>query len=500
MYKSVLVCLLILISPLFSAEYFISVDGKDSAERDGKSWDTGYASLEYTLKRLGDGPNKIKFGPGTYIIKKTMHLPSDLVLTGSGSKGDKATILIAGGQWKFLTSIDENKAPANEYLLAQSKGKNLEISHMSIESPVNQKITGGIYCSRSAGVTLHDINVENFRWSGAYFEKSSKVKIYNSRFHNAATDKIKHWGGNIRSTRLNESEIYNNIITSDTGGGYGYKGSGHIGTRLHHNTIKMNKGFSIESAHEHEFGLEIDHNYITTCISVPKHKNGANPEAKGFKYSVWIHHNHLEDSYTVEGPRSYLKISHNYIKISKTNGRCYTMHSGDVHGPTWIHNNVIENVDRAVVWMNRGYASNVHFYNNTVFMAKAGERSGALFGAYESKRLDNWTVKNNIFIAPADEPRSLIAQKRGVHSKVVAKNNICVNITNVPEGNFTNIGPKFSMTGEKPWAFYLPAAENSNLVDKGIKVELPFKGEGIDIGAMESGSEIPVWKVGAKGE
>ena len=103
-----------------------------------------------------------------------------------------------------------------------------------------------------------------------------------------------------------------------------------------------------------------------------------------------------------------------------------------------------------------------------------------------------------------EEPRSLMATGRGVPSKITAKNNICVNVTNVPEGNITDIQPEFAMSGDKPWSYYMPASESSNLVDKGIKVDLPFKGEvngeQVDIGALEFGAKLPTWDIPKKPE
>ncbi|MCM8542222.1 MAG: hypothetical protein NE328_18270, partial [Lentisphaeraceae bacterium] len=89
-------------------------------------------------------------------------------------------------------------------------------------------------------------------------------------------------------------------------------------------------------------------------------------------------------------------------------------------------------------------------------------------------------------------------------SKIIAKNNICVNVTNVPEGNFTDVKPEFAMSGDLPWSYYMPASESSNLVDKGIKLDFPFKGEikggKVDIGALEFGATLPKWDVAKKPE
>ena len=487
----------------FGADFYVEVNGQDSEERDGKTKETAFASLQYAVSKLPEGANTIFVGSGTFEIKKTVKLKSNLKIVGSGTKGEKATVFIANDKWSLKPKFNKYNPP-NEYLMSFEKAKGLEITNLSLRSKPEHRITGAVFCKRSQQITIHNVHVEDFRWGGIHLELVKKAKVFNSTLHNCSVEKSSWWGGNIRSRYLDNSEIYNNVITSDVGGGYGYKASGHTGVKVYNNYIKMRKGFSIESAHEHEYGLEIFNNYLVGCISVPKPNQSSNPKKRGFDYTVWIHDNYLEDSYTIEGPRNHMRVNNNYINITMKNGRCYTHHGGINNGPIWIHNNVINNVDRAVVWMNSGLAENIHFYNNTVFAAVAGERKGAFFGAYEAKRLNNWTITNNIFVAPAEEPRSLMATGRGVPSKITAKNNICVNVTNVPEGNFTNIKPEFAMTGDKPWAYYMPASESSNLVDKGIKVDHPFKGEvkgeQIDIGALEFGAKLPTWDVAKKPE
>jgi hypothetical protein len=174
---------------------------------------------------------------------------------------------------------------------------------------------------------------------------------------------------------------------------------------------------------DNEYGVEIDHNYATRWISIPKSGQSANPTKEGHEYTLWIHHDLLTDSYTIEGPRNHLRLSHNYIRIEKTGGRLYTHHGGRNHGPVWIHHNVVENVDRALIWMNQGLAQNIHVYNNTVFCADAGKRANSVLSAWTAERLDNWVVKNNIIVAAPTQARRLFPDQRGVPSKIAATDN-----------------------------------------------------------------------------
>jgi hypothetical protein len=195
----------------------------------------------------------------------------------------------------------------------------------------------------------------------------------------------------------------------------------------------------------------------------------------------------MTDSYAIEGPRNHLRLDHNYIRCEKPNGRIYTHHGGINQGPVWIHHNIIENADRAFIWMNQGLAENLHIFNNTVVFADAGERAGSILGAYSGDRLNGWLVKNNLFIAPASQPRKLMPTERGVPQKISATGNLCVNVTEPPTGNHVGVDHGLKMSGEKPNPFYAPAQPKSFVVDHGVDVGLPFKGKTPDIGAIEFG-------------
>ena len=233
----------------------------------------------------------------------------------------------------------------------------------------------------------------------------------------------------------------------------------------------------------------------TKRISIPKSGQGENPNNKGFEYSFWIHHNFLTDSYAIEGPRNHLRLSHNYIRIEDTGGNVYTQHGGKNNGPVWIHHNVIENVDRGLVWVNRGDAKNIYVYNNTVTFADAGDRAGAILSApnrdsRDNNNIENWVARNNVFIAPVSQPRKLF-RENGADPDIAATDNLMVNVANVPAGNSVDIAPRFLKEGDRPWPFYTPADVDSPLVDRGTDVGLPFLGAAPDIGAYELGQSTP---------
>ncbi|MGF1581612.1 MAG: right-handed parallel beta-helix repeat-containing protein [Gemmataceae bacterium] len=468
--------------------FYVSTGGKDLEGRNGRSWDTAWKSLAYACEQVPEGKHTIRVGSGTFVATRTAHPQSGVTIVGNGRFGKKMTRIVASKNWKL---VDEPRLtnPPNEYLIAFTKKQNIGIRNLALASDPEHRITGAIYCMRSSHVHVKEVGVFEFRWSGMHFQLSGNLNVERCVLKNASTDRSRFWNGAIKTRYIKNSEFQYNKITSTDRGGYGYAGAGHTKVRIHHNYIDVNSGFSIECPHENEYGVEIDHNYLTRCVSVPKGAQSPDPNKRGCQYTFWIHHNYMTDSYTIEGPRNHLRISHNYIHIDKPNGRVYTHHGGTNHGPVWIHQNVIENVDRALVWMNNGLAENIYVYNNMIVCADAGKRAGALLDSYKAERLNNWVFKNNIVVAAWSQPRKVLQEKRGVPKKVIVKNNLFLNMLGVPEGNFVGKEPGLFRKGPKPWEFYLPTSEKSFVVDKGIDVGLPFRGKAPDLGAIELGEK-----------
>lgn len=138
--------------------------------------------------------------------------------------------------------------------------------------------------------------------------------------------------------------------------------------------------------------------------------------------------------------------------------------------------------------MNNGLAENIFVFNNTVFCADAGDRTGAIFGAYTSERLNDWRVVNNIFSAPSNKPRALHPTQRGVPDKLKFSNNAFRNITEVEEGK-SPLDFDLIEKGEKPVPFFAPTSVDS--AAKGLKVDVPFTVTTKYIGAVQSGDD---WK------
>lgn len=485
---SLLLCL-IPAGPVLATTFHVRSDGVDSDERDGRSEAGAWASPAYALSRLpAETGLRLQIGPGTYVIEATLELPDGLELRGHGHEGDSRTILLAADDWPLGEDSLPRENPVNEYLISAHRTEGIAVTDLVLASTEDHRITGAVYMRDLKGLELARLHVHDFRWAGLHVTHSSDVRIHHCLIERASMERHGWTNGLIRTTWIKDSRIHHNVIRSGGPEGYGYKGGGHENVRIHNNLIDA-PYFAIESAHENEYGLEIDHNILHGCISVPKGGPSDDPNSRGFGFTVWIHHNLLSDRYTVEGPRNHLRLSHNWIRIERPNGRVYTHHGGTNHGPVWIHHNVVENLDRAFVWMNEGLAEGIEVHNNTVICADADDRAGSVFGSWSGERMNGWAARNNVIVAAPEQPRRLIDTERGVPDKVAMSHNLMHGLVDPPGSAGTVAAPEFDDAGgDDPWQRYRPRA-GGNLDRAGVDVGLPFAGEAPSIGAFEAGAD-----------
>ncbi len=500
---------LVVTTSCFGETFHVSTTGGDEPTRNGKSDQQAWASLAFACEQVPEGSHRIELAAGTFTATRTARPHSGVTIQGAGS--DK-TKLIAASDWKLRPEIgpeDDEGQNQEEYLIAIRPGEKITVRALELCSPTDHRITGGLFCRDGQQIVLEDLLVKDFRWNGLRVEFSQQVTIRRCVIQDCSSIKRQgSEGGHLRTRWIADSRIHNNRIESSDGSGYGYKAGGHERVRIDHNFIDTGY-FAIESAHESEIGVEIDHNYLTRCISIPKPGQGEDPNKKGSPYSFWIHDNLLTDSYTIEGPRNHLRVSHNYIRIERPEGRVYTQHGGICNGPVSIDHNIIEGVDRGVVWMNEGLAEQMHVVHNTIFCDDVGDRSEVLFWSYSEERLNHWEIRNNVIVAAPSRPRTLSATERGVAAKMSVNGNVLVNLVDPLAGNTTSTKPDarslgLHAAGNKPWAFYQPVAKGS-LVDAGVPVDKPFWGEDFpfagkaaDVGAVESGMPLREWSIPSK--
>ena len=493
-------------APAGATNYYVAPGGSDAA--DGRSPAGAWASVERACEAAGPG-DRVRLAPGEYPLARSAVLRSGVTLVGADRKWDpddrdapRFSTLVPGTEWVKADPPGDN-AP-DQYLLRVEKGAaDVTVRLVRFRGSAAEDgpavVTGAVHADRAANLTLDRLTVDRFRLCGFRLLHCSAMTVAGCRLTDAALEKDgRRWGGMIWTRWPKDSVLENCRIVGARSGGYGIKGHGSDGFRITRCVIE-GPYFAVEHPHENEFGLEIDHCRLGGCISVPKGGPQADPATRGHERSVYIHHNLLTDSYTVEGPRNHLEFAYNYVRVDRPNGRCYTHHGGTNPGPVEIHHNVFENVDRACVWMNDGYFAGLRFFNNTVFAADAGDRGGFLFSAGRADRLDDWQLKNNLLVAAWSRPRGLRPDRDGVPAKMTFARNLFVNLSDAPADNFTAAdapGGAYSLltrAGEKPAPFYEPTSATAFVVDRGEDVGLPFAGAAPDLGAFEFGSDDDPW-------
>ena len=514
---AVLLAILTALPSAAATDFFVAPDGSDDA--DGTARRTAWRTVEHACDAVPAGGHRIRLAPGDYPLARTAVLKGGVSLVGTVKPWDRNrpdaprySTLRPGPDWPRAAEVGDN-AP-DQYLLRAEKGA----AHVTVRDvrlrgtaepdpprdgrrPLEQAavVTGGFHADQATDLTLENLDLRTFRVCGLRLLYCSNLRVNGCRLHDTGLEKAgTRWGGQVWVAWPKDALFENCRLTCDAVRAYAFKGDGCDGCRITR-CVTAGHYFSVEFPHENLFGLEIDHCRLGGCISVPKGGPQGDPAERGHARSVFIHHNLLSDSYTIEGPRNYLEVAYNYIAIDRPNGRVYTHHGGTNPGPVSIHHNIIVNVDRAAVWMNSGYAAGIAFHNNTVFAADAGGRSGYLLDSYAAGRLDDWDVKNNLFVAAWSRPRALLPDRNDVPGKIDATHNLLLNVT-APDattpGNFTAADlpgpPSFGVaavgltgTGARPAPFYRPADAKAFVVDRGTDVGLPHAGDAPDLGAIE---------------
>lgn len=469
------------------AVYHVTVDGIDDAGRDGASVGAAWKTLAYACERVSGPGDTIRLGEGTFVETRTAELHDGLTILGVDSA---ATLVQGAGAWELSGRRRDIENNRYNYIIAGYKTDSVTIADIGFSSADTtdtlRLLHGAIWFMSSEHITVRNCSFTQFAWAGFCVNRSGYIDVHDCRFFNACRLKDGVVGGQITVKWINNSIIQRNTIIRTAGAARGYKSldAGHRNVTIRDNYIAGHY-FSIESPHDHERNFEICYNELEGCISIPKFEGGYTVLPDSVDFAIRIHHNILHDSYGVEGPRNHLYIDSNYVVITKTGGRFYTQHQASVClGPVWIRGNVIVNIDRGFVWAhNAGKAKNFHIYNNTVYCADAQDRTGPVLGVPDSA--ENWAFHNNIVIAPPERPRVLYGNIEKGERVVTATHNVFVNVSNVPEGNFSDVDPGLALAGEKPYPWYAPAGAASFVVDKGTDVGLPWLGAAPDIGAYE---------------
>ncbi len=357
--------------------------------------------------RDGAEGSTIEIGPGTFEIGAPLEPKAGMTLQGAGIQ---QTIITHVAGWKPSTKTlpdPETRTDGMDtraYLVRlQDKAAGITISDLTLRGP---QLHGAIFGFKNDDLHLHHLRIQDTLWSGIRTFKM-KAKIHDCEFMDAGG----RWkrgglpgvdggitGGAIFAIWMADSEIsHNRFVRTQMDKAnefYGIKVRQGKRCRVHHNTIAVN--FSIEFPFENDENVEIDHNVCHGTISIPKHSGGPVPESDR---TFHIHHNWMQDSYSIEFVRNGVEIDHNLFDfdVKKDHGNLISgFGKAAAKGPASFHNNLVNNPGRGVIWINEPY-SNLEIRNNHIITrTTTTPRKEGLFGFNRDCDFKTISIRDNI--------------------------------------------------------------------------------------------------------
>ncbi len=421
----------------------ISTEG---TENDIEQFRAACSPMVSTVAELMDAVNngnegdRICIAAGTYRLTEPLQPKNGMTITGAiRSK----TIITAVDSWDPGTddlpdnATDNSSVNTGAYLIDLGNSTNdVSISSLTLTAP---KLHGAIYGNDSDGLRVFNSTIRDFLWSGIRTFRLDNGRIFRCSFIDAGDRHSRPngptaTGAAIFATFTGTSNFYENVIRETSGSErdfYGIKGRVIRNSRIFRNTITVN--FSIEFPFDNDSFVEIDRNYLTGTVSIPKAGGGAVPDGG---YTYHIHHNYFRSSYSLEWARNGVEIDHNLFDFS-TNldaGNLITSF-GDAPSPgaTNFHDNFVKNPGRGIFWA-RGIYNNITIANNHIVTnTTVTPRTDGLFGLNPDNDFSTISIKNNI-IECIGTPRPLFRNTESYQSQI--SNNQLVNVSDV--ANYSN--------------------------------------------------------------
>ncbi len=383
----------------------------------------------------------IELGAGRFELAATLELKAKMTLKGAGI--DKTTLTHVASWEPATSSLPDPEMKlegldTGAYLIRlQRDTAGVTISDLTLNGP---NLHGAIFGWFQTDLHLHDLRIQNFRWSGIRTFGMKQAKIHDCEFIDAGGrwEKGKPGvkggitGGGIFACWMADCEIFNNRFTRTNAARerefYGVKVRQAKRCRLHHNTIEAN--FSMEFPFENDEDNEIDHNVCHGTISIPKHAGGPVPQSG---QTFHIHHNVFKDSYSIEFVRNGVEIDHNLFDFDAQadHGNLISgFGNADAKGPAKFHNNLVSNPGRGVIWINEVFNHLEVRNNRIVCRTTKTPRMDGLFGFNSKCDFQTIVIKDNL-IECEGTARPLLRSKESY--KAVVENNRLTNVSDVEQ-------------------------------------------------------------------
>lgn len=468
---------------------------------------SSFTSLDEAIQNLPpESGYTIKLGSGHYTISEPLRLPEGVNLIGDGSENTRITST-------FHSTVTGSFPPS--YFAIQLVSSSPSPGEQTLEGFTldgdNWQVQGGIYVKRRNAITLQNLVIENFSWSGIWIEMVEDVTIHNcdvleSSWGNSAYASGSVAVGNAKNVLIDQLTIVSTNLGGGTNGiGYGIKATfSNAKDRLwdkvtiQNSTIDIlpdgswNNGqapnISIESHQTMIRNCRITNNILYNNISTVGEADGTTP-------SMRIDNNWIQlklstsGNYGLEMSTPNMTIEHNYFGGAMERAIADWVPNEPLHNIQINHNIFYGNLGDTLIYL-KSPTPGLLFANNVY--AKDTRGGGARILYFDAGNSEDVILANNLFsMNPRSAREDLIILNSGASlSNLSVNNNWFHRIatdTSVGtwEGNvFATEGPPVQKTGEL-WEEYFEPLPGSSIVDAGVDVGLAYIGSAPDIGCRE---------------
>jgi hypothetical protein len=491
-------------------------------DADGRGTETApFRTLAFACARAQAGET-IRLAAGEFRETAQCVLRSGVRLTGAGRS---STIVHAPANWNFTG--DGTNDNLGGYIVRIERVEGVTVDALELRGNAN-RANGALLITGARQVTLRDLSVRDFRYTGVAVRSSSNVDAQSIAIENSGFE----WppgtsaqfpdGGSLGNLGVNDVQdstfAFITIKTTDLRG-YGIKAGGLSRVRFHNLDLDMHpfqswngvgpNNFDIEIHGGHAELVEIAHSRFRQTISL---MGGNEPRYDAVPYTIHVHHNMFDmknGTYSVEVGTDKLVFDHNWFRNTWTALQNYGDQNTRIRDLT-VFNNVAENLSMRFVGL-KGRVENLRVFNNTVYLGPGGGQSYLVtLGRNNSSR--NWLLANNVIVgSPTNPPdsRRLVAVYNAASAPrdLVARNNVYRHMTmsvsadalvdpNAWEHQYAanlEADPALPTSGSD--AFQPPPGSPVlDRADPAVGIRAAFAGTGRDVGAFERG-QTP-WRAG----
>ncbi|WNR45409.1 discoidin domain-containing protein [Paenibacillus roseipurpureus] len=407
-----------------TVDYYVSTTGSDSPGTSGLSgspWLTLANACSRVPASNGTTINTIHVLAGTFTESSVCNLNAgvNLVGAGVGQTTIKSTIThnFQGSPWNW----DQNK-----FLIRAINSSNIIISDFKLDGLINSTPTrahAGIMVHNGSNVTIRDVEISNFDYTGIYASALTYSTVYNAKLTDSGLADSIGSSGSIKLGDISDSSLHDMIIRDTRGGDgidtykYGWTSSNNstpvMLTNVNFYNLDINvrqdgawgdnqSGITIELWKSNLSNVQIYNNLFNDSLSIPHatYSNGV-PTVTAKVFNNQFIADHVSGSkytYAIEAGADNMQIYNNYFKngiypISSFNS------SQAVSGHS-VHHNIFDAIENNTVFNYPGLQNST--LNNNIVIVSSNLQSNSLsnFSLFYTKynTSQNVDITDNILI------------------------------------------------------------------------------------------------------